>query len=231
MTMPAKAMEPCLVGNRSQRHDWRILSEIEDLANMRWDPQIETMESGRVRQMTILCNEEPVSYAEVIERWQSDGDFREFFIGLLAEAPYDAYFWETPPITRMTSTRAFEFVLVESPTLARLKPDPAAFTQHFEAADKGLDVAAFWNLGGDALLVAPSPRASLIAYPHLAAFARAAPTPQQHAFWSTVGTNVAVSLSDRPLWLSTCGLGVAWLHVRLDSRPKYYTFQSYRTMA
>ncbi len=31
--------------------------------------------------------------------------------------------------------------------------------------------------------------------------------------------------------VSTNGLGVAWLHVRLDTRPKYYTFQPYRTMA
>ena len=79
-------------------------SEIEDLANMRWDPQIGILESGRVRQMKILCNEEPVSYAEVIERWRGDGEFRELFIGLLAEAPYDAYFWETPPITKMAGT-------------------------------------------------------------------------------------------------------------------------------
>ena len=196
---------------------------------MQWDTQIETMESGRIHQVKILCDGKPVSYAEAIDRWQDDGDFRDFFIGLLAEAPYDAYLWETPPITRMTSTRAFECVLVESPELARLSPDPAAFAQHFEAADEDTAVASFWNLGGDARLVAPKPRASLIAYPHLAAFARAAPVPQQHAFWSTVGTSVADRLSDRPLWLSTCGLGVAWLHVRLDSRPKYYTFQPYRT--
>ncbi len=187
------------------------------------------MESGRVRQVTILCDGELVSYAEVIDRWQCDGNFRDFFIGLLAEAPYDAYLWETPPITRMTLPRTFEFVLVESLDLARLSPDPVAFAQHFEAADIETGIVSFWNLGGDARLVAPSPRDSLTTYPHLAAFARAAPVPQQHAFWRAVGTNVADSLSDRPLWLSTCGLGVAWLHVRLDTRPKYYTFQPYRT--
>ncbi len=58
------------------------------------------MESGRVRQVTILCDGELVSYAEVIDRWQCDGNFRDFFIGLLAEAPYDAYLWETPPRVR-----------------------------------------------------------------------------------------------------------------------------------
>ncbi len=197
--------------------------------DMQWDTQIERMETGHIHQVKILCDGEPVSSAEVIDRWQCDGDFRDFFIGLLAAAPYDAYLWEAPPITRMTSTRAFECVLVESPELAQLTPDPAAFAQHFEATEAETEVVSFWNLGGDARLVAPSPRASLVAYPHLAAFARSAPEPQQHAFWSTVGRNVADTLSDRPLWLSTCGLGVAWLHVRLDSRPRYYTFQSYRT--
>ncbi len=199
------------------------------LFEMRWDTQIATTKNSSVRQITILCDGVPVSYAEIIDRWQCDSDFRDFFIGLLAATPFKAYLWETPPITRMTATRAFECVLVESPELARLRPDPATFAQHFEATEAETEVASFWNLGGDARLVAPKPRASLIAYPHLAAFSRAAPAPQQHAFGSTVGTKVAGSLSDRPLWLSTCGLGVAWLHVRLDSRPKYYTFQPYRT--
>ncbi len=192
-----------------------------------WDARIDTLGGGRVRQVRILCDGKPVSYAEIIERWQSDGVFRAFFIGILADAPYGAYLWETPPITRLTSTRAFEFVLVDSPDLARPIPDPEAFASHFEATDTGVEVAVFSNLGGDALLVAPTPQAPLSAYPHLAAFARTAPAKQQHTFWRTVGSKVADRLVDRSLWLSTCGLGVAWLHARLDSRPKYYTFEPY----
>ena len=29
-------------------------------------------------------------------------------------------------------------------------------------------------------------------------------------------------VSASPLWLSTAGMGVSWLHLRLDSRPKNY---------
>ena len=35
-------------------------------------------------------------------------------------------------------------------------------------------------------------------------------------------------LSRQPLWLSSAGLGIYWLHLRLDSRPKNYSFQPYR---
>jgi hypothetical protein len=29
-------------------------------------------------------------------------------------------------------------------------------------------------------------------------------------------------------WVSTSGLGVPWVHVRLDERPKYFQFGPYR---
>jgi hypothetical protein len=194
-----------------------------------WESQIADLDRGRLRLVKILHAGRVASYADVLERWQSDEVFRSFFIRLLAEAPQDAYLWETPPITKATARRGFEFALVDSPDLARLTPNPHSFAPHFEAADA--EVVEFANLGGDAFLVAPTPRAAPHTYAHLAAFARGAPAEQQHAFWRTVGARVAGRLSDRPLWLSTCGLGVAWLHARLDSWPKYYTYQPYRTAA
>ncbi len=193
-----------------------------------WDARIDTLDGGRVRRMRIERDGKPVSYAEVLELWRGDDSFPALFNRLLADAPYRAYLWETPPITRSTATRDFEFVLVESPALAGMTPDPEAFADPFEAAGTGADVAAFTNLGGDAFLVTPRPRTPDDTYPHLAAFVRTAPTAQRQAFWRAVGTAVSDRLSDRPLWLSTNGLGVAWLHVRLDSRPKYYAFEAYR---
>ena len=40
----------------------------------------------------------------------------------------------------------------------------------------------------------------------------------------------APTRSQRPLWLSTNGLGVAWLHARIDARPKYYSHRPYRAL-
>jgi len=31
-----------------------------------------------------------------------------------------------------------------------------------------------------------------------------------------------------PSWLSACGLGVYWLHSRLDPKPKYYVYEPFK---
>lgn len=66
-------------------------------------------------------------------------------------------------------------------------------------------------------------------YGNLAAFFQNAPTDQHQALWRVVGRSVKERLvSHSPLWLSVAGGGVAWLHVRLDSSPKYYRYGPYR---
>ena len=192
-----------------------------------WTARSEKLANGGILKVAIDRDAAPVPYAEVLRLWQEDETFRAFFLDVLANAPFSAFRWETPPITAATANRGFEFVLLNSPGLAR-PPEPAAFAEHFSGA--GGEVAiAFANLGGDARLVVPSPQAAPAAYGHIAAFVRQAPDSQQHALWQLVGTAMQERLSDRPVWLSTAGGGVAWLHVRLDDRPKYYGYAPYRT--
>jgi hypothetical protein len=122
-------------------------------------------------------------------------------------------------------TRPFEFVVLDSPDLAR-PADATAFADQFPNAKDG--VAVFANLGGDATMIVPCPIAEPAAYGHLAAFVRLAPETQRDALWRTVGEVLAQRLGPKPLWLSTAGAGAAWLHVRLDARPKYYGHAPYR---
>ncbi len=40
-----------------------------------------------------------------------------------------------------------------------------------------------------------------------------------------------VKLEEKPeekIWMSTCRIGIYWLHLRLDTKPKYYTYTPYR---
>jgi hypothetical protein len=107
------------------------------------------------------------------------------------------------------------------------KPDPAAFGERFRERPE-LAVLEFANLGGDAVMVVPRPLGRPDVYGHLAAFVRGAPEVQRTLLWQAVGRALARRVSATPVWLSTAGAGVPWLHVRLDDRPKYYGFEPYR---
>ena len=87
----------------------------------------------------------------------------------------------------------------------------------------------FPNLGGDALLLAPCPTGPVKAYAHLAAFLRGAPEAQVLELWRVLGRHVEHRVGKRLFWVSTSGLGVYWLHLRLDDIPKYYQHAPYRT--
>jgi len=187
----------------------------------------ESLNAGRVCRYEISSGESPLPYADVLQLWQTDDRFREFFLSLLRESPYAAFRWETPPTQANTDDRTFEFVLVDSPGLERAA-EREAFAEHYGSDSLHEGVVCFDNLRGDAGLVVPCPHGDDSAYVHLASFVRSAPDAQQHALWQAVGQAVQERLSDRPLWLSTAGGGVAWLHVRLDSRPKYYSYGPYR---
>jgi hypothetical protein len=50
---------------------------------------------------------------------------------------------------------------------------------------------------------------------------------QVRALWRATAETLLDRISDTPTWLSTAGLGVIWLHLRLDSRPKYYSHRPY----
>ena len=45
------------------------------------------------------------------------------------------------------------------------------------------------------------------------------------------GQAIRENLGPIPRWLSTAGLGVPWLHLRLDTRPKYYQYGPYKNAA
>lgn len=187
--------------------------------------QVHVLDDGRIQKYHLLNEERPFTTQQILQNWQSDESFRRFFINLLADAPFDAYFWETPPLTTSLLERPFEFVLVDAPALASVPAQRHAFANYFNNEP----VVDFPNLGGDAHLVVPCPQKPPDAFAHLATFSRIAPLDQQHQFWQRVGLVVMNAMGERPLWLSTSGLGVYWLHVRLDARPKYYTFRPYAT--
>lgn len=184
-----------------------------------------TVEEGKAVKYVICQQDQQLSFSDFLGLLQHNQEFLSFYINLLKEIPFQAYHWETPPVTAATVDRPFAFVATNSPGID-LPPDPGPFRQYFEHATSN-DVAVFNNLGNDARLIAPAPEGKDQNYSHIGVFTREAPEAQMHSLWQTVGRVTEESLSEKPIWLNTAGGGVAWLHVRLDSRPKYYRHRPY----
>lgn len=174
-------------------------------------------------------NGQAVSYADIIHAWRELPRFGSWFSSLIAAAPFGELFWECPPTTSMLAPRMpFEFTLVRTHGFRPASPDD--FAEYIQCS-KG--VSHFPNLGRDAVLVAPceDPDVPRDTYAHLAVFCRRASTEQLDALWRQTGDSLSTILEQRgrrPTWLSTEGSGVPWLHIRLDSRPKYYKTDAYR---
>lgn len=185
-----------------------------------------TITEGQSFKYILYQEGEPLRYIDFITLLQQDELFRSFFINILSEISFRAYQLETPPVTSSTADRPFEFVIHNSSGID-LPPDPGPFRQYFNSSDDEDEIAVFNNLGNDAKLIAPSPLQQDLNYSHIGVFTGEAPIRQQHRLWQRVGEVTEELISDGPLWLNTAGGGVAWLHIRLDSRPKYYRHRPY----
>jgi hypothetical protein len=177
-------------------------------------------------QVRLLAGEKWLTRRDFWSALRTEEAVRAVLTNALRGVPFEAFFWETAPLSSERMDAPFECVLVDAPTLASSKANPEAFAAHLSSGTTS--VISFPNLAGDSILVVPCLASE--DYGHLAAFLRQAPDEQTDALWTRLGTEVATWLETRPLplWVSTSGLAVPWLHVRLDTRPKYYGFEPYK---
>jgi hypothetical protein len=151
---------------------------------------------------------------------------------------FEAVFWECAPTTAADfPTQAFEFVVLPAPALALRRVNMSPFREKF-AQDNGSGVVAFSNLGGDSTLVVPCPRNAqqtdvvenvvsinlkqMSHMTHLSAFLRGGEPQHVRRMWARLGAEVAAvfasaasASSTSKRWVSTSGLGVSLLHLRV----------------
>jgi hypothetical protein len=212
----------CSRGGRSSR-----AAEPRSVGHRRvWQAQTEPVPAGLRYQ--IFEEESLLTFRELFGLLEESSAFARWYSETLAAAPFSAFFWEHPPINDANFDAHAELVLIESASLAGLNADPEAFEGQF-SAHPDATVLTFPNLGADALLIVPRPLGTRDAYPHLAAFLRHAPDHQAQDLWRAAALTLREHLGSTPRWLSTAGLGVPWLHLRLDTQPKYYRYSPYAT--
>lgn len=168
-----------------------------------------------------------INHHRFLDLLKNSSSFRNFYSQQLAACDFEAFLWENKPITKNNIDQDYECTLIDNHYLAGCSPDPHTFGQYFQS-DK--PAVCFPNLGGDAQLIAPCPRKTPDCYTHLASFVREADSQQQEALWRMAAQTMHHAINEQPRWLSTNGLGVSWLHLRIDRQPKYYRTESYKTL-
>lgn len=172
-------------------------------------------------------NGDPISNQNFLELLSNSQPFRKFYNKFLADSDYDAFFWENRPITNQNLEVDYECNIINSDFLAGRSPDSHTFRQYFDSNKK---VVTFPNLGNDAQLIVPCPRKEDKCYTHIGSFVREADEGQIDNFWEITGLETLQAVNSKPKWLSTSGLGVFWLHVRIDTIPKYYQTKEYKKL-
>ena len=192
-----------------------------------WTHCLEPVLGGRGVRCFVSSGAGDLSFDQALQLLRTDPKFRTFVSGVITSSEYVALRWETPPIARSNVSRRFEFVLVADPFLDT-EPEPAVFAPYFLHEPASTVVRVVPNLGHTAQLVVPRELVAPRVYVHLLSFLKSAPAAQVHALWQGVAVTALAALSDEPVWVSTAGGGVSWLHVRIERVPKYYVYGPYR---
>lgn len=187
--------------------------------------QVSTRRQENIHHFQIIQDGTPINFETFINNLIHKPAFRSFYNTILANSEFEGFFWEHPSISAADVDQVYEFVLIKNRSAYRMKAEPDTFAEYF---DKDKQVVDFPNLRGDAHLIVPTPETESKYYNHLGHFVRHASPEQQDAFWQRVGEVYQESIQQDKRWLSTAGMGVYWLHVRVDTRPKYYRYSGYR---
>jgi len=195
---------------------------------MNWNARQTQISDSVWHYVYIDSNDQTLTFRQVAALWAGGSDlFRSFHNQVLSEVPFRAMRWETPVVDLKRFDRDFEFVIIDSPSLDRTE-NPSAFAEQFAAAASDASVIQFENLGRDSMLVVPTPAHSEVNHCHLTSYLATCGIADASALWQATGEAMLQRVSDKPVWLSTAGGGLAWVHIRLDDRPKYYSYPPFR---
>ncbi len=168
-----------------------------------------------------------ISAYEFFQNLSKSKEFRNDLIQKFKDSKYENVLWEFPPYSSSTKNNKAEFVIIGS---AIFPPsNPQAFADQFnETNEINKSVVVFDNISGDCKLISPVPDIMNDKYMgHIMSQIKYGNTDTTHQLLKTLGDIVSAYNNDKPLYVSTHGYGVPWLHLRLCDKPKYYHQKEY----
>jgi hypothetical protein len=152
---------------------------------------------------------------------------REKIINIFMNSDFDAIFWEFPLIKGNDDT---EFVFIKTDPKLFGHANPKIYSNYFINENENSAVI-FKNISGDTLLISPTPsNGKNDEYSsHIMNFMkRSNNIMQKHNLLKMIGTIMTKNIKEgKTIYMSTHGLGVPWVHIRISRIPKYYQYKKY----
>ena len=170
---------------------------------------------------------ENLSYMQVFELLAAGDSIIETMTNFLVDWNQD-FFWEHPQVSSDNYKSNYEVSVIPTAAFDDRVENFSPFKSKFKITDQ---VKVFHNLRKDSLLIVPNTNeASDQNFITLRKFLQTAPNSLITRFWKTIGETMIEQISKNTdyCYLSTHGLGVLWLHVRIDQQPKYYHTKKYK---
>ena len=155
-------------------------------------------------------------WKEILQNWEN-GNYPK-----LPKNINKPFLWRTSPINKEQTTIFKEEFKIDTRLLNR-KQDYSLFLKPPSSLlkKKNNNVISTINNSGDTILVIPKPKEKK--FTNLYLFMKNASDIQQTKVWKKVVKEARKLLKNNDyIWISTHGLGINYLHIRISTKPKYY---------
>lgn len=166
---------------------------------------------------------DPSSFFQFIMQWNkvlnnwSRGLYPKF-----TQQTKGPFIWQTSVLDSKEQNPYREKIMIKNFVHAAEDRSPFNLQINKKTNSEELYAIGFWNLSKDAYLVIPKPRSGKN-FQSLFHFCKNASKLQLRKFWKRVVIEIRNMLKQYPtLYVNVQGSAVAYLHVRLDTKPKYY---------
>lgn len=146
---------------------------------------------------------------------------------------WNGVFFECKPIIFSSyGKETVEFRIIETSAFENKGEDKNTYSLHFENCKKENHQAISFKSKNKNDLVVPCPLPGFSFNAHIQQFMKNASEDQIVELMSVTGNVLNKVITDNknnPVWLSTHGTDVSWLHVRICLKPLYYITTKYQT--
>lgn len=171
-------------------------------------------------------DDEILSVRSVIELFGNKKFVLEFVSIINNMIDYEAYFLECPKMNAKTLNDGFEFIIYNAKN--KFKNKKANFDYFSFYSDDYLSMCIKSHNGNIMIIPNHMKGTPCENYLNISNFLRNSLDEQIIDLFYLLSDNIKKEInSGNTIWVSTHGLGIPWLHIRIDYFPKYYCYKKY----